>query len=450
MHTSEPITIEQLIYEGYGLARSKTGDTYLVARAYPEDELTPAIQKKKRGTIFATIDQITKPSPHRVTPPCPHVDHCGGCPWQELAYEQQLYWKHQIVQESLSRIGGIHTTVHPVLPSPTPFGFRNKVEFSFFLNQDGYNDLGFHDSQNPRDVIPLTTCLLIPPPMQHTLKVLRDFFRKYKFSVFSRHTGKGTLKSIIIRYSHSEDKILICLLTGNQQFTAFSDLANILREETGNKLSGILWFEEVQRKGQPTTKNLVEQAGEEALHETINGVIYRIPTFVFFQTNALQAPHLAETVLQAAAPQEHHTLLDVYCGNGFFALQCAKQCKSVTGIELEPSLIAAAQANAQTSGITNFMGIVGKARAVLKELVLQRERYTTCIVDPPRAGLSPKVVSRLAALRPQSIIYVSCNPATFARDCALFTEESYQLKEVFPVDMFPHSYHCEVVGILKQ
>ncbi|MEI6221447.1 MAG: 23S rRNA (uracil(1939)-C(5))-methyltransferase RlmD [bacterium] len=445
------LEIKKLVYEGFGLGNGdEKSKTVFVRKAYPGDVVNVELFKRKRANGWANVLEVVKPSPSRVEPRCVHFKECGGCPWQGLEYSEQLRWKQTIIQEVLDSVGKLNVKIEPVLPSGDTFGFRNKVELSFEADEQGHPFLGFHKQGSHWEVLNISMCPIQTEIAQRAMKLIQDFFAQTTLPVYESRDNSGFLKSFTIRYSFYTGKLLFGILTNMGNFPEFDDLGNLLKKELGDTFAGILWFIEKQEKGKATTRVIQAQKGDDFLEEQVNGMLFTIPATAFFQTNSQQAEQLAKVTLDFADLQADDTLIDVYCGSGFFTLQGAMKCKSATGIELEPELILMAEQNAIKNSISNATFLTGNSRPVLKTFVLNEKTFSVCIIDPPRSGLIPKVVTRIAALAPKRIVYVSCNPVTFARDCQLFAEEGYHLKKVQPVDMFPQTYHCEVVGLLER
>lgn len=442
------VTITKLVPEGKGLGVLPDGKKVFVEKAYPGDVVVPRVYEHKKRHAFAVIDELIAPSPVRIDPFCPYTAKCGGCPWQGMRYSEQLVWKEKVVADALASIGKLTVTPLPIIGADELQHYRNKTEFSFDKNPlTGEINVGFHETGRRYDLVAVDGCPVQSETANTVLKWVQDFFRQHPVTVYHFKTGQGILKTISFRYSYAEQKVLCVLQTSAEPFPEWQEFSQGLRTAFPDTVCGVVWIVEKQVKGRQTTKEVFAVSGESFLTEVVHGIKYVIRASSFFQVNTKQATKLAELVMDRVGTGSG-IAYDVYCGNGFFGLLLAKQGFETIGIELDPQLVEDATTNAQANGITNFTVHEGNARKVLKEMVVENKRADLVIIDPPRAGMHEKVVIRLAELRPNKIIYVSCNPVTFARDCAQFAELGYELTSVQPVDLFPHTHHCEVVGTL--
>jgi 23S rRNA (uracil1939-C5)-methyltransferase len=474
------LTIESIGFEGKAIARHE-GLVYFVAGGVPGDVVRAQVRFKKKRHAEAVIADILTPSPARVHAPCEHFGTCGGCKWQHLAYAEQLRWKQQHVRDAFERLGKIpFGTLHDTLPSPVQYHYRNKMEFSFgdsrwltakeiqAANESNESTtpldtsfaLGLHIPSRFDKVLDVEECYLQHPLGNEILRAVREAAKARSCTVFQTRTHEGFLRNLVIRTSQATDEIMVILVT-----------SPVLHESDESLLT---WFERdfvAQFSAVTTSIHAVTASkgtiaigeprvvkGSGFITEEILGVRFRISPFSFFQTNTQQANTLFRVVLDYAGlgetPDESHknqrpsVVWDLYCGAGSITLPAARAAQTVVGMELVESSIGDARNNAASNGISNVTFHAEDMQKAVKARLLDRlPAPDLVIVDPPRAGMHPDVVRNLADIAAPVIVYVSCNPATQARDCALLAEH-YAVEQVQPVDMFPHTYHIESVARL--
>lgn len=434
------------------------------------DRVEASVTKIKRNYLESRLTRVIAPSAHRVAPPCAHFGVCGGCKWQHVDYSEQLRLKRKLVADALSHVGGFDA--HPVaepIPSQRVFGYRNKLEFSFgdrryklpeemslgdsdLVKPSNYA-LGFHVPGRFDKVVDIDACHLAPPEMNEALLLVKAFGRSRGLSVYNTHAHEGFLRNLVVRKAFATGEFMIYLVTSVHD----ADLMNALDVELAAQFGGRLT---TFVNGVTTRKNTVARGERDVLirgpghiTEKLGALRFAISPVSFFQTNTAQAERLYDEALRAASPRPDQVVHDLYCGTGTIALWMASRCRAVVGCELEPSSLADAEVNARANGIGNarFIALDLKhyARAV-RELSVEL-RPNIVVVDPPRAGLHPDLVKELRVLRPERIVYVSCNPASLARDAqGLCADGVYRLGPVQPVDLFPHTAHVESVAALER
>lgn len=480
------ITIETLAFGGAGIGRIKQDEksfAVFVEDTVPGDEVKIRIGGKKKQYAIGYLEELIKPSPQQIKPRCQHFSkqmhvppnkqNCGGCSLQYLTYEDQLTIKEQHVRDAITRIGELPADlVLPILGCNEPWYYRNKMEFSFSRDKDGVLCLGLHQKRRHHDVVELTECFLMAPYIGPFVTVVRDFMREWERTTQS---PLNYLQSLVIREGKNTGEVMVNLVSENgtppflEEFEVlvkdfFAKLPDIAQPDTKLsptrqtiiRLCSIYSTEITNQKGQP--KQISERLVWGAA--TINEVLYlglenesklaltfAIAPSAFFQPNTQQAQLLFSLARKAAALTGNEVVYDLYCGAGTIGLSCANQAAKIIGVELNPSAIENALANAQNNNITNAHFIAGN---VLKVVDTFEDKPHVVMVDPPRSGLEPAVIEKIVELNPQRIVYISCNPTSLARDLKIFAQNNYKIHPIQPVDMFPQTYHIECVTSLEK
>ncbi|MEL6824041.1 MAG: 23S rRNA (uracil(1939)-C(5))-methyltransferase RlmD, partial [Calditrichota bacterium] len=383
---------------------------------------------------------------------------CGGCKWQNVDYPQQLLFKRAHVEESLRHIGKVDSgVIHPVLPTPEIYGYRNKMEFSFthsrWLTYEELQDesikkdfgLGFHVPGHFDRILNVEKCYLQGDILNGILNLTQDFFRNAGIPVYHLRTHKGILRFLVLRKSFAQNKFLINLITSEAIPEAMEQYADKLCEAFP-QISGVLNTinSGVAQVATGDTYKVIR--GSETIFENLGDLTFEISVNSFFQTNSTQALELYKTVAEYAE-LDGEVVWDLYCGTGSIAIFLAKQAKQVVGFEIVENAVKDAYRNAVLNKVDNCEFIAGDLRFQLQKHADNPPGVLIC--DPPRAGMHKDVLAEMLRLAPKRIVYVSCNPSTMARDLAVLTQD-YKILEVQPVDMFPHTYHIESVAKLKR
>ena len=451
------LTVTDLAFGGRGLARVN-GFVVFVENAVPQDHLVARIVKKKKNHAVARIDSMIEPSEHRVDPKCPYSGHCGGCKWQFLRYEKQLEYKRRHVVESLEHIGSIRDVpVHPTIPSERVFGYRNKMEFScsdrrWLLPEElGNKDigidfaLGLHVPGSFDKVVDIKACCLQPALGDRILCDIREYIVASGAPVYGARSHRGFWRYVMLRHSVSRDQWMVNIVSSQEDSRTLRPLADQLRQaypQIGSIVNNVT----TKHAGIAVGEQEILLAGEPTLRETIGSCTFDISANSFFQTNTRGAAVLAETVRKYADLEGTETILDLYSGIGTMAICLATSAREVVGLEILESAVTDARTNAELNGISNCRFVQGDIRESLPQVTGRKDLV---VVDPPRTGLHRDVSERLLDMAPPRMVYVSCNPATLARDLALMSGK-YDVLEVQPIDMFPHTYHIESVAKLQR
>jgi|Deesub1362B_J571_1020462.scaffolds.fasta_scaffold01782_3 23S rRNA (uracil1939-C5)-methyltransferase len=456
------LVIEDVTFGSEGIARLD-GQVVFVPAALPGEEVEARIVQRKRDFLRAQIVEWKTRSGHRLQPPCPHFAFCGGCVWQDVAYEYQLQLKHRIVAETLRRIGGFgEVPIHPVLASPQAFRYRNKMEFSFSAHRWILPDepdplpkprdfaLGFHIPGRYDKVLDIDACWLQSEENDQILQAVKAFALESGKTPWNTRTRSGFWRFLVLREGKNTGQRMINLVTYehdseiNRRFLAFAALHSLpyttLVNNATKSLGGVAFGE-----------SEVVLDGPGIIHETLGKFTFEISANSFFQTNSLQAENLYRKAVEFARLTGAETVFDLYCGTGSIAIFVSPYARRVVGIELVEAAVTNARRNAALNGVNNCTFEVGDIGKEFRRAWRYEERYAkpdVVIVDPPRAGVHPNGLKGILALKPERVVYVSCNPSTFARDARFLVDSGYDLVQVQPVDMFPHTAHIELVAEL--
>lgn len=435
------LTIDSLAFGGNGVARHN-GYVVFVVGAVPGDRVRARITRPKRDYAEAIAVEIVEPSPERIPATAPHP----GVPWQVLPYERQLEIKQQQVEDALRRIGKLDGfAMEPIVPAVEQWRYRNKLEYSFGNDPDGTDGLvfGFHAPGHWERIVPIDDCLLASERSNAASRQVLDWCLARGLTAYDRRTHEGFLRNLVVREGRRTGQIQVRLVTmpGKLDADGLADAVDC---------DGLLWTQ-FDGVGETTALGETELvAGSDYLDEELSGLRFRISPHAFFQTNTEMAEKLYALAGEYAALRGFERVYDLYCGIGTIGLTLAPRAAELWGLELIEPAIADAIANARLNEIDNARFFAGDVRLALRELVREAGSPDVVVVDPPRAGLSQKVVRRTIDASPKRIVYVSCNPTTLAPNAAQLVEAGYALTRVTPVDMFPQTPHIECVALLER
>lgn len=446
------VEITDLALGGKALARHE-GRVVFLDRGLPGDRVRTRITRVKPNYAEARLESIESSSQLRVPAPCPHVPRCGGCRFQDLDYASQCAFKERQVREALVHLGGFESPkVLPIRPSPDVFHYRNKMEFSFHPGPDDRPVLGLHERGTFDRVFAIETCLLPSALTVDIVRLTQRFALERGWRAYhpARHTG--VVRFLTIRHLPATDECAVHLIAARDEIPGLEEWTKAV-----HALSPVVRSISLGINAGRGNVAFAEQErvlwGSATITERLLGLEFEVSANAFLQTNSRQAEALYAGVVAAAAPRSTDTIVDLYCGTGTLTLLCARCGAGAFGVESVPEAIAHARENARRNGIDNVHFETGEARRVLREWALgQRQgpkRADIVVVDPPRSGLHPRVVARAAELLPRSLIYVSCNPATLARDLRDFAGRGLRLVDVEPFDQFPHTPHIECIARLE-
>ena len=451
------VEITDIAFGGRGLIKLD-GLAVFVDQAIPGDRAVIRIFKKRKNYAEARVVDLLESSSDRVVAPCQYSGYCGGCKWQFLNYDQQLKYKRQHVVDSLEHIALIKdAVVHPTIPSELIFGYRNKMEFSCadkrwllpdeFGREDIDRDfaLGLHVPGTFHKVIDTQKCLLQPDLGNQLLDDARQFIRTSGAPVYGLRSHKGFWRFIVLRHSVALDQWMVNIVAAEDNRKIVQPLADQLMDKYPQVMS-VIYNITSRKAGVAIGEFEHTVVGSDTISDTIGDFEFEISSNSFFQTNSRGAKVLYDIVKKFADLNGTETVLDLYSGTGTIPIFLSGLCKEVIGIELVESAVADAEKNCLRNGVSNCKFIKGDIRECLSQI---EKRPDLLIIDPPRAGMHKDVVKKVLDLGAERMIYVSCNPATLARDIEMM-QDSYRLEEVQPVDMFPHTYHIEAVAKLSK
>jgi len=442
------IRIDDLAFGGEGVGRAG-GYVVFVRGGLPGDLLTVRMVDPRARFGRAEIEVVEEASPHRVAAPCVYFGRCGGCRLQHMTYEAQLAFKEKQVRDCLQRLGGLgEFELRPIVGAPEIFGYRNKMEFTV-AGEAGNPRIGLHAAERYDVVLDIERCLLQSETMNALLQEAREQAQTRRLSVYDQESGEGLLRFVTLREGRRTGEAMVNIVAAAPEVEALAPVAQALRVRVPATASVVL---NVNGKKASVAVGTEEHVlhGRDHITERLAGVTFQISANSFFQTNTRQAERLFEIVAEAAELTGGETLMDLYSGTGAISLLLARRCRRVYGIEVAAAAVADAVRNAAANDIPNCTFLPGEVRHVLPALLAEGVRADVVVADPPRAGFHPKALRALAALAPARMVYVSCNPATLARDVGDLTRAGYRLEWVQPVDMFPHTPHIEAVARLSK
>ncbi len=434
------LTVESLAFGGAGVARLD-GYVLFVQGAIPGDTVRAAVGKSTRAYAEARVIDVLQASPERLQPVAAHP----GAPWQILPYERQLEIKQAQVDEALRRIGKLDGFVlEPIVPAVEQWRYRNKLEYSFGSDASNRLICGFHAPGSWEQIVEISDCLLASEPGNRAREEVVTWCRDQGLEPHDRRSGTGFLRNLVVREGRRTGELQVRLVTSPGQLDRES-LAG-----AAASASGLLWTQ-LDSVAETTAGGRTELlAGADRLQEELGGLAVRISGEAFFQTNTEMAERLYALAIEYAELSGFERVYDLYCGIGTIGLLMAPRAAELWGLEIVEEAIADAIANAAVNEIDNVSFFAGDVRLALRELVQKAGRPDVLVVDPPRAGLSAKVVRRIIEAAPKRLVYVSCNPTTLAPNAAQLVEAGYRLTKVRPVDMFPQTPHVECLAQLER
>lgn len=412
------------------------------------DIIEARIIKVKKSYGFGRMIRIIKPSPFRQEPGCELDGKCGGCQLQHMQYQAQLDWKQKKVENCLKRIGKLEgIAVEPTLGMEDPFRYRNKAQYPI-REENGVVQMGFFAPRSHR-LVPLTDCAIQHSENAKIMKIIKNFLEENKISIYNEETHKGLVRHLVIKTGYHAEEIMVCLVINGKKLPHSEKLVAALQEMP--QITSIILNHQIEKSNVILGDSCTVLAGKGTIIDHIGPLKFNISPLAFFQVNPLQTEVLYGKALEYAELTGEETVWDAYCGIGTISLFLAQKAKKVYGVEIIPEAIEMAKENAKLNDIHNAEFFAGKAEEVIPELYKQGIVADTIVVDPPRKGCDEKLLQTLKAMAPQKIVYVSCDPATLARDLAYLTQEAgYKVEKVQPVDMFPHTTHVETCVSLKK
>ena len=428
--------------EGLGIARVN-GAVVFVPHAVRGEEIDLRITKVMKTSCAGEIVKIHNPSPERMEPECPYAGKCGGCAYRHLTYPEELWAKRQRVQDALTRIGGLELTVEEILGTKNPEHYRNKSQYP--VGADG--SIGFFQARTHK-VVPIRRCLIQTEAADRTAQAVGEWMRRYKISAYDETTGKGLVRHVCVRVNRKGES-LCCVVVNGNKVPREPELAAYVTAAVPHTV-GVLLNSNTRRGNVVLGDKYRTLFGRNYLMDTLCGLEFKLSMPSFYQVNRDQAEVLYGKALEFAGLTGNETVLDLYCGIGTITLCLAKAAKRVIGAEIVPPAIRDAKENALRNHIENAEFFCGDAADIAAKLESDGLRPDVVTVDPPRKGLAPEVIASVAAMGPEKVVYVSCDPATLGRDVKIFREFGYEAKRAAAVDMFPGTAHVETVVLLSK
>ncbi len=438
-------TITDYTTEGQGIAKIE-GCVVFIPNAIVGETCTVRIEKAKKTWAAGKIVEILERSPHRVSRECDVAKLCGGCNFWHMDYEEELRLKAERVRQCLNRIGGENLDAVPILGAPTCFGYRNKAQYPVGV-KNGKAYAGFFQGGSHR-VIENTRCAILPQPMDAVKDIVIDYVNQNKLSVYDEKTHTGLLRHIYVRRGAVSGQILVCLVINGRSIPKPQALIRALQTVPGFTC---LTLSVNTKKGNTVLGDeYITLYGDGFIEDTLCGLKFRLSPPSFYQVNHHQAQRLYQCAIELAEISKEDTVLDLYCGVGTITLSMAAAAGKVIGVEVVEQAVADARENAKRNGIENAEFFCGDAGAAALSLEQQGIRADVAVVDPPRKGLNADTIEALSRMAPKRIVYVSCDPATLARDIALLKEKGYRLTQVQAADLFPRCAHVETIVCLTK
>ena len=444
------VTIEDMTVAGEGVGKVE-GYPFFVKDTVVGDRVKILAIKVKKNYGYGKVLEVRSPSKDRVEPRCSVATSCGGCIFQHISYEKQLELKQNHVKNCLEKIGGlqnIEQLMEPIIGMEEPYFYRNKAQFPIGTNKNEELVAGFY-ARRTHSIIHHLECQIQHPVNETILKMVLSFMKKYQVPAYDEVTHTGLVRHVLTRVGFVTKEIMVCLVVNGKKIPHMEELVKSLC--TLPNMTSIVLCENTEKTNKILGETIHSIWGQDYIEDYIGDVKYQISALSFFQVNPIQTKVLYETALEYAGLTGEETVWDLYCGIGTISLFLAQRAKQVYGVEIVPEAIEDARRNAKINGLENVTFFVGKAEEVLPEQYEQNQIYADVIVvDPPRKGCDEKCLETIVKMQPKKVVYVSCDPATLARDLKYLTREGYEVRKVQAVDQFCHSGHVETVVLLSQ
>ena len=445
------LRIERLSSDGSGVAHSADGEAVFVPGTAPGDEARVRIVKDCGRYAFGILDELLTPSPDRIPVDCPVAGPCGGCSLRHLDYAAELRAKQESVLDAFRRIGGLEVPVLDILPSPDVDRYRNKVQFPVGIDKNGVPCIGFYAGRTHR-IVPCPDCKLQPSVLNEIGNALCAFFAQQGIRPYDEQSGKGLVRHIFLRRGAHSGQIMVCLVCTRAKLPHAEQLCTALRGQFP-AISTILLNVNAKNTNVILGSENHILYGPGYIEDTLCGVPVRLGPLSFYQVNTLAAERLSGVAAQYAQLTPDDALLDLYCGMGTIGLSMAEQCRELIGVEIVPEAIESAKANAARMGeavAAKSRFFCADAGQAATQLAAEGLHPDIVMLDPPRKGCDEATLSAVVRMAPRRVVYVSCNPATAARDAAGLEQNGYHAEKVQPVDLFPRTKHCECVLLMSK
>lgn len=443
------LEITSVTADGSGVGKTEDGIAVFVPLSAVGDKLRVKILKVKKTYAFGKIEEIIAPSEDRNPSDCPYFNQCGGCVYRHINYDAEKRIKEQKVKDAVSRIGGIsEDKVKPLLCGENRNRYRNKAQLPVGLDKNGNIILGFYALHSHR-IINCDDCMLQPEIFRTVMRITRDFMEETKQPPYDEKTGKGKLRHLYVRYGEKTDELMVCFVVNGNGLKKEDVLVSRLKENLPDLKSVVVNLNREKTNVILGEKNRTAY-GRGYINDVLCDLKFKISPLSFYQVNRTTAEILYNKAREYADLKGNEVLFDLYCGTGTIGLSMAKDCKQLIGVEVISQAIEDAKENARENNIDNARFICGDAAQAAVTLEKERIKPDVIVVDPPRKGLDKELISTVSRMAPTRIVYVSCDPATLARDLKIFEEKEYETREITPVDMFPGTSHVECVVLMSR
>ena len=441
------ITIDDIGSSGEGIGKYE-GYTLFVKDATVGDRALVKVMKTGKSYGFAKLQSLIEPSPYRVEPRCPIASKCGGCQLQHVDYKKQLEYKENTVRNCLTRIGGFKNfSMEAIVGMEDPYYYRNKSQFPVARNKDGSISIGFYAGRT-HTIIDTHHCYIAAEVNIDIIKVMREFIEEYHIEPYDEENHKGLLRHILTREGYKTGEVMVCLIINGKDISHKEELISKLREIPGMK--SICLNINKDKSNVILGEKIIPLWGEPYITDYIGDIAYRISPISFYQVNPIQTKKLYDTALEYADLHGDEVVWDLYCGIGTVSLFLAQKAKMIYGVEIVPQAVEDAKINAKINGIDNAQFLLGAAEEVLPTKYREDNiKADLIVVDPPRKGCEQSLLDTILSIGPKKVVYISCDPATLARDLKYLCAKDYEIVKVKPVDQFGHSVHVETVVSLS-
>ena len=439
------ITITGITTQGWGVGHLD-GLAVFVANTAIGDTIIAHVIKAKKNYAIAKVAKIITPSQDRYEPDCDVFSQCGGCAFRHITYDSELKIKYRRVEDSFLRIGHMEITPKPIIGAKSIDGYRNKAQYP--VSFDGELKIGFY-APNSHRIVNCMDCKLQPDEFGIALQVFKEFIKQYNIPIYNEKENIGLLRHIYLRKANATGEILACAVINGNELPNADKLAQMLLEKLPKLMGFVL---NINKKDTNVILGTECKTvwGQDFITDVLCGCKFRISPLSFFQVNSAQAEALYAKAKEYANLSKDDVLLDLYCGTGTIGITMANEAKKLIGVEIIEQAVEDAKTNAQLNATTNATFICGDASDAVKQLEQEGEKTDVVLVDPPRKGLSKDVIETVVNMQPKRVVYISCDPATLARDCEIFNSLGYSVKEVTPVDMFPRTSHVEAIILMTR
>lgn len=441
------LEIGGMTHEGQGVGRIDNF-TVFVDGALKGEEVEIKVIKVNKSYAVGKLLKVIKVSPDRIEPPCGVYNRCGGCSLQHMSEKAALRFKTELVIESINRIGKLQDVkVNNTIGMQKPLNYRNKAQYPVGRHNDELK-VGFY-AKKSHDIVDSPLCMIQHSISDKAKLIVKDFLRKNNISVYDETTGKGLVRHVMTRTGFNTGEVMVVLVLNGKSLPGQDKLVKLLTEEIPEIKSIVLNVNTANTNVILGSKNIVIY-GEETIMDFIGKFKFRISPLSFFQVNPIQTEVLYNKALEYAGLTGQETVFDLYCGIGTISLFLSERAKKVYGVEVVEEAVKDAIVNAKLNGVDNVEFMVGEAERIIPDMYQRGIKADVVVVDPPRKGCDEVLLETLVSMEPQRIVYVSCNPATLARDLGFLAERGFKVLEVQPVDMFPWTAHVECVVLLSK